>query len=168
MKQQSWVAIVLCAVVLCFGLVACKSYGPCPMGKSPEDKAAWVVKRIASRLDLDDFQQGELERISQEIMEHRYNMESECEDVKDQALSMVRSDSIDRGELDEMVESQMDRMEDAVPFYLDKLVEFHSILTPEQREKVAGFMEKHRDRCRLRRAVEVSVTTFGNPESHTG
>ena len=68
--------------------------------------------------------------------------------ARQRLLAMVRSDAIDRAELDRLVDEKKAAVEAMIPFFLDRAVAFHALLTPEQRETLAAEMEKHHDRRR--------------------
>ncbi len=138
-KKTTLIVITLCALFLIGGVAACK-HGRHPGGFDEFDLAA-ATDRIASRLDLTESQKADLERIAGEIAEKAKAMHADRESLHKEIADLVRQDAIDRADIDRLVDEKMEKMVTMVDFTAERLIAFHSTLTPEQREKIATRIE---------------------------
>lgn len=116
--------------------------------RTPEQRAAHFVDRISDELKLNDAQKIHLDRIKDEFLAKRLEMIRDRNEVYDEAIGFMKSDTIDRAKLDALTEKSQGRTGDAVKFFFAKFAEFHDMLTPEQRAKVAEHLNEHREKHR--------------------
>lgn len=116
--------------------------------RTPEQRAAHFVDRISDELKLDEAQKARLDRIKDEFLAKRLKMVKDRDEVYDEAIGLMKSDAIDRAKLDALTEKTRGRTDDAVKFFFAKFAEFHDMLTPEQRAKVAEHLTEHREKHR--------------------
>jgi periplasmic protein CpxP/Spy len=109
----------------------------CHRMSSPEGRADWVVKKISNELDLDANQKTKLNAIKTDILLHRPNFMGWRDSLSGDFLSQLRSDTIDKDKVNSILEDKEAKMKEFRAFMVDKFVEFHAILTPTQREKLA-------------------------------
>jgi Spy/CpxP family protein refolding chaperone len=148
MKKKWTIITVIMGIMLIGGVAACHhGYHPC--GFDEFDLAA-ATNRIASRLDLNDSQKAQLERIAGEIMAKAKALHADRDSHRQQLADLVRQDTIDKEEVDGMIDQKMAQMREMADFALERLIVFHGTLTPEQREKIATHIEEHAsDGCRF-------------------
>jgi protein CpxP len=114
----------------------------------PEKRAQWIAKKIASELDLDNTQKVTMNRIKDEILaKHReFKSETKQNEHLQRFLTEVTKDTLDRDILIELSDEKIKQFYEIRSFLVDKIVEFHAILTPEQKEKlvkkISEFHEK--------------------------
>lgn len=137
MRRRHTIVAALAAVIVLF-LVGC--------ARTPEQRANRIVEHIADDLKLNESQKVELYKIKDEFLARRLDMIAARNEGYDEAIQLMKSDTIDRGKLDELVKKSQSRTDDTIQFFFTKLAEFHDMLTPEQRTKVAEHMEKFRER----------------------
>lgn len=132
-----------------FGLFIIGSLGYCRghWSKSPEDKAKWVVKKISSELDLTDTQKAELEKMKVEYLQKRKDFGFGIDaTMRTELISQIKSEKLDEPKLNKMVADKIKRQELMIQFFKNKFVEFHNLLTSEQKitlaEKTEKFMKK--------------------------
>ncbi len=132
----------LFAIIALFSLAGMNACRPWKH-KSPEERAEWMVKRISKELDLNDTQKQALNRIKDEfIAKHkadRPQMEAQFAALSD----LVRSDTIDQAKLKDLRKKHQAHRESMENFFVEKAIEFHKVLTPEQRVKAADLMQKY-------------------------
>lgn len=111
--------------------------------KSPEERANWLVKRISKELELNESQKQALGKIKDEFLaKHRAERPQMQEHVR--SLSdLVRAETIDQAKLAELRKKHRAHREAMENFFVEKALEFHKILTPEQRAKAADLLQKH-------------------------
>ena len=146
MKRKGIIGIIASVTAVVVALVGCGHQKFWSHEDSSEARAEWVIKRVSDRLDLTPQQQEELNRISKAVMDRHKEIHASRENSRQKLLAMVRSDAIDRAELDRLVEEKKSLIEEVLPFFMDRALEFHAMLTPGQREKLATEMEKHHSR----------------------
>jgi len=136
-------AIVAAAAVAAAVLVAtgCGSYRP-----RPEKRADWAVKKISSKLDLTKEPKAKLEGIKVEVLAKFKEERATHIKMRTEAIALVKSDKLDEAAVNRIIDTREAAMKRLRPFIVDKIVEFHDMLTPEQRAKLASLMEEHHAR----------------------
>jgi Spy/CpxP family protein refolding chaperone len=109
------------------------------------DRADWITKKISSELDLNDKQKAELQRIKKEILEKRKEMDVKM--IPDGIVDQIRLTQIDEAKVNKAFETNGTKREQMRIFMTKKFIEFHAVLTPEQRNKLADkiteLLKKH-------------------------
>jgi protein CpxP len=149
MKTKRIVIAVIVFVTLALVLAACgHSRFAGYHGVTPEKRVEWVKKYIAGELKLDEAQNAKLDAIAADLMDRRKKMAPEREKGRLELAELVRSEKLDRVDLERLVDKKRAHIEDVIDVGLDHAVEFHQMLTPEQRTLLAEKIEKHeRGRC---------------------
>lgn len=106
------------------------------------ERAEWMTKKIASKLDLNDAQKAKLEAVKQEILAQREKVKQERDEEFRTVLAQIRSERLDTEKLKALIERHHKRMEELAPSVLQKIADFHASLTDEQKEKAAQELEK--------------------------
>ncbi|OGG96641.1 MAG: hypothetical protein A2527_03530 [Candidatus Lambdaproteobacteria bacterium RIFOXYD2_FULL_50_16] len=130
---------------LALGLAACSHYR-----MDPEKQSVYILDKLKSELNLTPEQVTATSKIKDEIVAfHKANHPNQAGPMAmGGALgNAVKADQLDKTALKaQMMEhrSQMQaKHETHMDFMLTKLEEFHKILTPEQRIKLAKLIEEH-------------------------
>ena len=102
-------------------------------------RAERMVKIISKKLDLTDAQKAGLDKIKDSILAKQKEMEENAERAKsmEEIAGIIKSDKIDRAGLIKLIEAKEAQVKGMRDFMIDKLIEFHALLTPEQRQKLA-------------------------------
>lgn len=127
-----------------------------PPGRGPED-ISWFgphrFNKMAKDLNLSKAQLDTLRKIEKEIMEKHIDMIEDREreeNIKAKITEMVRKDSLSKEEIlaftNKLHSLREERRMKADSFTAEKLAEMHSILTKEQREKLAKKLEEFKPR----------------------
>jgi Spy/CpxP family protein refolding chaperone len=114
--------------------------------KSPEKRAEWIVGKIASELDLDDDQKLELDRIKDEALEKYREHREKRKAIHGRVIELVKSDTLDVDEVNRIFDEREKKMKKMRPFIIEKITEFHRILKPEQKEKLAEKLQEFKKR----------------------
>jgi len=140
--------LIIIVVVLVFLVIAKLFFGCnhrshfCKIPNSHEKKVNWMIKKIAKELKLNEQQKVELDRIKDEIMAKKAEFKIEHQEIKNAVLSQVKRDTVDQAALNSLFGDKELEFKEMRAFLIDKFAEFHNILTPEQRLKLAKRMEK--------------------------
>jgi Spy/CpxP family protein refolding chaperone len=135
MKKRSIILIVM-AVLAALVLTSCYH-------RTPEQRAEYVVKRMAEELSLTDVQKAQLEKIKNEFLARRAEMPKLREATVKEANELMRSADIDKTRLNALVANTQAQANDMISFVSAKFTEIHDMLTPEQREKLVRHIEEH-------------------------
>jgi len=111
----------------------------------------FMIGKIAGELDLNDQQKAEVEKIRDEI---KAKMESNKPDRNNDMAEMeqmFRSDSFDKQKALDLMKQNVAKRDEMRSFMLDEVAKFHSILTPEQRNKAVDKMKEFRQKREDRR-----------------
>ena len=141
MKKRMVFISTLFSVLLVSGLAACK-HGGHFNGFDEFDRQA-AVNRVASRLDLSESQKAELQDIVGEIAARAKALHADRQARHRELADLVRQETVSRETVDRMVGEKFDRMKELADLAADRLIAFHTTLTPEQREKLAAHIEAH-------------------------
>jgi Spy/CpxP family protein refolding chaperone len=114
--------------------------------KTPGQRAERIVNHIAEKLNLNDTQKAKLNAIKDEFMAKAPAMRKTREETFDEVIAFMRSPKIDQDKANALVEKNKTQTDELIRFIFAKYVEFHDMLTPEQREKAAKEMEQWKER----------------------
>ncbi|MBN8222501.1 MAG: Spy/CpxP family protein refolding chaperone [Spirochaetes bacterium] len=131
--------LVIGAVLLATVFVYCKPW----KNRTPEERAEVIAKRITKELELNQAQMSTLEKIKEEMIAKHKAGKNERDAQFKAMTELVRAQNIDRSKLSAL-KARHDALRDAdEELFLDKVVELHKVLTPEQRAKAADALLKY-------------------------
>jgi len=117
-------------------------------GASPEKRVEWIKKHISDELNLDTAQNEKLAALAADLLECRQKMKPVREQGRLELAALVKAEKLDRNDLEQLVDKKRVHVEEMIDVVMDHAVEFHQMLTPEQRSLLAEKIEKHdRYRC---------------------
>lgn len=109
------------------------------------DRADWVVKKLSKVLDLTDKQKVEVERIKKEILDKRNELNVKM--IPEELVDQIRLTQIDEAKVNKVFDDNDAKRVEMRVFMTKKFIEFHAILTPDQRNKLADkimeILKKH-------------------------
>ncbi|MCC6864824.1 MAG: Spy/CpxP family protein refolding chaperone [Ignavibacteria bacterium] len=110
------------------------------------DKVGFIIGKISKELDLNDEQKAEVEKIKIEIKakmdENKQNRSQDAVEME----NLFRSSSFDKTKALELSSKRDAERQEMKSFMIDELAKFHSILTPDQRNKAADKMKEFREK----------------------
>lgn len=114
---------------------------------SPEERAAWVIRRMGHELHLEDRQVTQLNQIKDELLARRGKSDSDREEANRRIMAQLAAERMDPAELNRILDERMGASREMRQLLLTRISEFHSTLTPEQREilchKAEHFLKTH-------------------------
>ena len=132
-------------IVVLTALLALVTAGCCH--RTPEQRAEHVVKHLVETLKLDAAQTEKLGKIKDEFLAKQAGMRTMREESVKEARELMMSPQIDQVTLNALMEKRQAQANDLIRFVFTKFTEIHDMLTPEQRSKLAGEMEKYASRA---------------------
>ena len=112
---------------------------------SPERKAKFLVKMLTHKLDLTEKQQKRVNKIKNEILAKRKEFKGVRQEILNGVLSQIKKPKVNEATLNQLLASKEVHLKTMRKFLVSKFAEFHSILTPAQKVKLAkGIKEFHK------------------------
>lgn len=116
------------------------------------------IDKMAKKLDLSAEQIEALKELEKEIREKQFEMRKERKNrdiVKEKTIELIKKDSLTKEEIVEFMEEVHSMGEElrkeTDSFVAERLVKMHSILTEEQRGKLAKKLEEFEPRSRFKK-----------------
>ena len=134
-RKASYIALI---AVLFSGLL---TFSGCRRHR-PQKGAEFMVDYMTEVLDLNDVQMETLEQIKEEILEKAEQMRADGKATHKEVMTQLGSDVIDKEQLKKAIANHRSQMDEMVDLAVDRLVEFHQLLTPEQKAKLVSKLEK--------------------------
>jgi len=138
---------MLVAIIFTLSLMSCKKCKPRHI--SFEKRANFFVKILIKKLALTPEQQAIANKIKDEIIAKRKENKDIRKKIREEFNTRIKSTNIDKDKLIKFLESFDEKRKEMRNFMLDKLIEFHKVLTPDQRTKFVDLRNKFfKKRCR--------------------
>jgi Spy/CpxP family protein refolding chaperone len=137
-NRKLTVLILLIALVMLLISAGC-------FRKAPEQRLQGIVDSIADKLDLNEAQRQKLDAMKQEAMTMSPDMKKTRQESFDDLIKIMRSTQVDPQKMKALAERNKAQSEQFISFFSAKFIEFHDMLTPEQREKAALEMERWKE-----------------------
>lgn len=131
----------------------CHHGGACYDGDDASDHAArerrinYVKERIADVLALSDSQVSELDRMIEDLKAKHDELKSRRPELRAQFIEAFVQDRLQADDITRIIDSRRPDFDDMLGMIADKIAEFHTMLTPEQRAKFVAELESHQGRC---------------------
>jgi periplasmic protein CpxP/Spy len=113
---------------------------------SPEGMVNRVTEKLKSKLDLNVAQQEQLDGIKEELKKKMVEMKKNHASKKEEFLTLLQSDTIDQEKLNKMINERKAGIDEFSSMMIEKLVKFHSTLSPEQKEKLVKYIRDRHHR----------------------
>lgn len=120
----------------------------CGWHHDPKEKADWIAKKVASELGLDAAQKARLDTIKAAVLARQADFRAVHAGLKDLLIGQIRASAVDTAALSKGLEDREAKIKELRGFLVAEFAEFHAILTPAQREKLAAKLEGMGSRCR--------------------
>lgn len=139
--------VLLSVLVIIFTIVAIKGIAVANhFHKFADGPHAFMIEKISEKLNLSADQKAQVERISSEIKEKMKPTREPRENLEDEFADEFKKDNMDRNKLKELAEKREMNMKEKKDFMMDKIIEFHDLLTPEQRIKAVDSMKEMKEK----------------------
>lgn len=139
--------IILLAVVILVGGVASIGFARNTFEKfRGHGPFGFMSERIIKELKLNDQQTAEVNKIKDEVKAKMDANRQKRQDMAQEMENMFRGDTFDRQKALDFAKQREANREEMKTFMIDEMAKFHSILTPEQRNKAADLMKEKREK----------------------
>jgi Spy/CpxP family protein refolding chaperone len=144
MKRSYKIAVI---ALLSFGLIGggVFAYGMHKFG-DPATRVAFVTERVSDKLDLNQTQILALENLKDEILQRKESIQNSKGELRNQVKNLIVAESFDQQKAQELIDNQVSMVNEEAPTMLSALGEFLDTLNPEQKNKIASFIDHKYDR----------------------
>ena len=119
----------------------------CGWKSSPEEKADYIAKKMASELNLNAEQKLKLDKIKSDLLARKADFTAIHAGFKDMLLGQFRAATLDTAKVNAGLDEREAKMKELRGFLVAELAEFHAMLDSTQREKLAARLDKMGRRC---------------------
>ncbi|MEO6696027.1 MAG: Spy/CpxP family protein refolding chaperone [Ignavibacteria bacterium] len=139
--------IILSLVIVIITIVAVKGIAVAKhFQRFIDGPHAFIIEKISKDLDLNSEQKARVESISEQIKAKMESKKLTHENMLGEFSNEFKKDNIDRNKLNELADKEDLDKQEMKNFIMDKIIEFHSILTPDQRSKAVESMKDFQGR----------------------
>ncbi|MEM7181310.1 MAG: Spy/CpxP family protein refolding chaperone [Spirochaetota bacterium] len=129
-------------VILLISSISLGFLSNCRRFKTFEERVEWVTSKLSSKLDLDDEQKKALDKIKLDIIGKKDEIGLNRGKAMEEVIAEIKKDTFDKERVNTIFTSNQEKRDKMRRFFIDKMAEFHTVLRPEQREKLASLMQK--------------------------
>ncbi len=135
------IIIILSIVTIIFTILAIKGIAVAKhFHKFSDGPHEFFMDKFTENLNLSEAQKAQVENLKKQVKEKMESNKSNRGSHIEEFSNEFRKDNLDRNRLLELSKEKETQMQDMKEFMMDKLIEFHNILTPEQRIKAVENM----------------------------
>ncbi len=113
---------------------------------SPEQRAEWITKRIASELNLDEAQKAKLSEVAKAILEQRKSHKAQMDATFVTVTDEILKPELDRKVVEQVFEDHHKTMKQDLDIVFVKVQEFHRSLKPEQKSKAVERLKELKEK----------------------
>lgn len=149
------VKVIVAVILILFAVITLKEIAMAkhfhkfydgPHGFIKDGPHGFIIEQIAGKLNLDENQKAQVDKIREQINEKMEANKPDRKNDLDEFENEFKKDNLDKNTLKQIMEKKDQKREEMKDFMLDKLIEFHKILTPEQRTKAVEIMKELKDK----------------------
>ncbi|MFK7827402.1 MAG: hypothetical protein AB8G05_24875 [Oligoflexales bacterium] len=118
----------------------------CFRHKTPEQKLAYMSEKVEEKLELNQSQKLKLKEFSDTVLVHYDQGKNLRKNNKEKVFALLGGQKIDRGEAKSLLDSSEVFLSGSAQDILDKFIDFHDTLDDKQRQKIAEFVAKYKNR----------------------
>ena len=106
----------------------------------------FLLAKLAKKLDLTESQQQQVDRMREEIKSKFESRRENGDALMKEFADEFKKDNLDRTKLRELNDKRKQNEQEMESFMMDKLIEFHDMLTPAQRVKASELMNEMKNK----------------------
>ena len=147
MLKKTIYSLVILAIISSLLLVsACRHY-------SPEKRTQWMMKKFTKDLELNNSQKEQLDVFKTEILMKGRELKVAYKNTMEELGLQLRSEEFDKQKVKDAVSRITAPQDEFISLFIEKLADFHSTLTVEQKAILVKKIDKMKNhgkrRCRM-------------------
>ena len=136
MLKKTISSLAILAIIASLLLVsACRHY-------SPEKRTQWMMKKFTKDLNLNDSQKEQLDVFKTEMVMKGRELKVAYKNTMEEMSLQLRSDEFDKQKIKDAVSKITAPQDEFISLFIDKLADFHSSLTAEQKSILVKKLDK--------------------------
>ena len=136
MLKKTIYTLVILAIISSLLLVsACRHY-------SPEKRTQWMMKKFTKDLNLNDAQKEQLDVFKTEMVMKGRELRVAYKNTMEEMGLQLRSEEFDKEKVEDAISNIKGPQDEFISLFINKLADFHSSLTPEQKTVLAKKLDK--------------------------
>jgi Spy/CpxP family protein refolding chaperone len=112
---------------------------------NPEERAAWVMEKVSSKLELTETQKPKLVALKDEVLAARKDQQAGREADFDEVVALLSAKELDRAKVNALGEKRIENMKKHLPTIVDRVADLHATLSDKQKATAIEFLKKMRD-----------------------
>ena len=112
--------------------------------KFADGPGGFMIGMLIEKLDLNETQKTQVEKIRDEIHARMQSGSNDHQTMMEDFASEFTNENMDKNKLMELDQKRQEIMKENKEFMMDKMIEFHNILTPAQRQEAVDLMKNMR------------------------
>ena len=141
LSKTAWISMLVIGAVSVMGMTACAH-----KRHTPEEKAEWFVKRVASKLDLNELQKAKLDEAKAVFLRGASERQQQHQMMMDELITQIESEKLDNVKLTGLITGHVNERLQELPTVMEKLSEFHATLDADQKQKMIKKLKKFKER----------------------
>lgn len=117
---------------------------------SPEERASKIASHVSHRLDLNESQKADFKKLTDLAVADFKSMSADRKVIAAEIEKQLVAEKADTTALKKLIADQSVRRQDMTARWIDRLAEFHTKLSPEQKQKALKAMQKFREKFESR------------------
>ncbi|MFH0780643.1 MAG: Spy/CpxP family protein refolding chaperone [Pseudomonadota bacterium] len=117
-------------------------FGGCRHGHNRAEHIDFVIDYLEEVLDLDTVQQAKLAEIRKELTEKLATLKDSRQKIQPMLKEQLVAEMVDTKVIKQAIAQHRQELDSMIDLAVDRLAEFHAILTPAQRQKLITKLEK--------------------------
>ncbi|WP_417546331.1 Spy/CpxP family protein refolding chaperone [Marinobacter sp.] len=111
-----------------------------------EGRMDYLAEKVSNELKFDQQQNDQWNQLLADLKQIRTSMSEKREATRTMIVEELKSDQLDEARLIVVLEQHQQAINESFRTLLPKINELHASLTPEQKETLMEWLEKHRER----------------------
>lgn len=112
-------------------------------GDYSEKHADRVVEMVSDKLDLTQSQKATLENVKRDLLAKKDQMKALRSGLVNEFVEQIKSENFNKEKLNQSLEQREASFKEIRALVVTKMGEFHAVLTPEQRVKLAESLSRY-------------------------
>ncbi len=114
--------------------------------RNSENRSVRMVEHLTEELELDSVQVSTLNQIKDEILVKQKELKVDRQQIFEMMLSEIGKETFDVSKFQVLVDNHASKIKLETGFFVNKLIEFHQMLSPVQRETAGEKMKEMKQR----------------------
>ncbi|OZG71209.1 hypothetical protein BTA51_22745 [Hahella sp. CCB-MM4] len=106
----------------------------------------YLAEKVSDKLEFNQQQDEQWKQLLGDVKQIRDSMREKHESTRTMVIEELKSDQLDEAKLLMALEQHQQTINESFRTLLPKINELHATLTPEQKDKLVAWLEKHHER----------------------